>query len=65
MVGALAVVLDSEGLDLIAAEGVCCLSQGPLTGAGITNPHPVRRGGSEGLQSAFEGDPIGREAAVA
>ena len=35
MVGAFAVVLDSEGLDLIAAEGVCCLSQGnTLTGAG-------------------------------
>ncbi len=66
MVGALAVVLDSEGLDLVAAEDVCCLSQGnPLTGAGITDPHPARRGGSEGLQSAFEGDLIGREVAVA
>ncbi|RCH05243.1 hypothetical protein CSC36_3283 [Pseudomonas aeruginosa] len=66
MVGALAVVLDSEGLDLIAAEGVCCLSQGnTLTGAGITDPHSARRGRSEGLQSAFEGDLIGREIAVA
>ena len=62
MVGALAVVLDSGGLDLCRGRG-CVLPQPgqPLTGAGITDPHPARRGRERGLQSAFEGDLIGRE----